>query len=48
MSSTPAPVHESIRSSGVYHIPLGHRRKQVAYLYSLLKGTSVMLGSSLR
>ena len=36
------------RVAELYHIQLGHRRKQAAYLYSLFTGTSVMLGSILR
>jgi hypothetical protein len=36
------------RVAELYHIQLGHRRKQAAYRYSLLTDTSVMLGSILR
>jgi hypothetical protein len=34
------------RVEELYHIPLGHRRKQAAYLYSLLTGTSGPSGDS--
>ena len=36
------------RVAELYHIQLGHRRKQAAYLYSLFTGTNVMLGPILR
>jgi hypothetical protein len=36
------------RVAELYHVRLGHRRWQAVYLYSLLTGTNVMLGSTLR
>jgi hypothetical protein len=36
------------RVAELYHIQLGHQRRQAAYAYSLLTGTNVMVGSILR